>query len=87
MSWGTAVYFLCFLTSASCAFLLVRSYLQNRSKLLLWSAVCFVFLSLNNLVLVLDLVFFPDVNFGLTRPLLSFAAVTTILYGFIWELD
>lgn len=87
MTWATAVYFLCFLASASCSFLLVRSYLHNRTKLLLWSAICFVFLALNNLFLVLDLVFFPEVDFGLTRPLFSIAAVSTILYGFIWELD
>ena len=85
--WATVVYFLCFLTSASCSFLLVRSYLNRRTKLLLWSAVCFVFLALNNFVLVLDLVFFPEVSFGLIRPLLSLVAVSTILYGFIWELD
>ena len=56
---GPAVYFLCFLASAGCGFFLVRSYLNNRTKLLLWSAICFVLLALNNFLLVLDLVFFP----------------------------
>jgi hypothetical protein len=87
LRWAVAVYFLCFLASAGCGWLLVRSYLSHRTKLLLWSAICFVLLALNNFFLVLDLVFFPDVDFGLIRPLLSLAAVSTILYGFIWALD
>ena len=87
LGWAPAVYFLCFLTSACCGFLLVRSYLSNRTELLLWSAVCFVFLAMNNFVLILDLVFFPDVDFGLIRPLLALTAVSTLLYGFIWEID
>jgi len=87
-AWAPAVYSLCFLTSASCGYLLVRSYLNNRTKLLLWSAVCFVFLALNNFLLVLDLVFFPDsIDLSLVRPLASLAAVSMILYGFIWEVD
>ena len=87
LGWAPAVYFLCFLTSAYCGFLLVRSYLNNRTKLLLWSAVCFVFLALNNFVLVLDLVYFPDIDFGLARHLLALTAVSTLLYGFVFELD
>jgi hypothetical protein len=86
--WAPAVYFLCFLTSAACGFFLVKSYLPNRTKLLLWSAVCFVLLALNNFLLVLDLVFFPtEIDLSLIRPLVSLAAVSAILYGFIWELD
>jgi len=87
VGWAAAVYFLCFLASAACGFLLVRSYLNNRTKLLLWSAICFVLLALNNFALMLDLVFLPDVDLSLLRPLLSLAAVSAILYGFIWELD
>jgi hypothetical protein len=87
LAWAPAVYFLCFLASAGCGFLLVRSYLQNRTKLLLWSAVCFVLLSLNNFLLVLDLVFFPSIDLSLMRPAVSLVGVSTILYGFIWELD
>jgi hypothetical protein len=85
--WAPAVYFLCFLASAGCGFFLVRSYLHNRTNLLLWSAVCFVLLALNNFLLVLDLVFFPNIDLSLIRPLVSLAGVSAILYGFIWELD
>lgn len=86
--WAPAVYFLCFLSSACCAWLLVRSYLQNRTKLLLWSAACFVLLTLNNLFLFVDLVLLPSaIDLAILRSLLGFASVATLLYGFIWEVD
>ena len=81
------VYFLCFLSSVYCSWLLVRSYRQTRTKLLLWSAACFVLLALNNFFLVVDLVLLPAVDLAILRSLVGLAAVLTLLYGFIWELD
>lgn len=86
--WAPAVYFLCFLTSGCCGWLLVRSYLRNRTKLLLWSAGCFVLLGLANLALFVDLVVLPtSIDLIPLRSSLALAAVATLLYGFIWELD
>lgn len=51
MSVATAVYILCAVTSVLCAGLLVRSYLRSRVRLLLWSALCFVGLAVNNVLL------------------------------------
>jgi Family of unknown function (DUF5985) len=86
--WGAAVYFLCFLASACCGWLLVRSYLNNKAKLLLWSALCFVLLALNNLFLFIDLALLPTlIDLSLLRMVLALAAVSVLLYGFIWELD
>ena len=84
---ATAVYLLCFATSLACTWLLVRSYLRNRTKLLLWTAVCFVFLALNNFLVVADLVLLPDMDFRLARHLANLVGLATLLYGFIWELD
>jgi hypothetical protein len=82
------VYLLCFATSAACAWLLVRSYLRNRSALLLWSAACFVLLALNNFFVVMDLVVFPEApDLSLVRHAFALAAIATLLYGFIWELE
>ena len=83
----TAVYILCFLTSAACAWLLGRSYLGNRTPLLLWSSICFVFLALNNLALVLDMVFLPTYDLRLTRLILALAAVVSLIWGFVWEVE
>lgn len=82
-----AVYTLCFLTSAVCAWLLVRSYRLHRTKLLLWSAACFVLLALNNFILVVDLVILPAIDLSLPRKLLSLVGLSTLLFGFIWEVD
>ena len=81
----TAVYSLCFLTSAACALLLGRSYLKTRMRLLLWSALCFVFLALNNFAVVLDLLVFPGVDLRLLRHVLAVAGILTLLFGFIMD--
>jgi hypothetical protein len=84
----TVVYILCFLTSATCAWLLGRSYRRNGTRLLLWSSICFVFLALNNLALVLDLVVWPkDVDLRLLRLGLALAAVVSLIWGFVWEVE
>jgi Family of unknown function (DUF5985) len=81
-----AVYLLCFFTSTICAVMLGRSFHRTRASLLFWSAVCFLLLALQNLLLVLDLIVFPDsVDLAVPRGLLSLAAVATLLFGFIWN--
>jgi hypothetical protein len=81
------VYLLCFLTSAASALLLLRSYRGTRARLLLWSGLCFLLLAGNNLAVVLDLLIFPNVDFRLLRLLLAVAAVSILLFGFVWDLE
>ena len=84
----SAVYLLCFLTSSACAWLLARNYRRTGARLLLWSALCFALLGLNNLVVVVDLVLLPHaVQLQVLRLLLSLAAVSVLLFGFIWDLE
>jgi hypothetical protein len=84
----SAVYLLCFLTSSACAWLLARSYWRTGARLLLWSALCFVLLGINNLVVFVDLVVLPEaVTLQVLRLLLSLAAVSVLLFGFIWDLE
>ena len=84
-----AVYVLCLLTSAACAWLLGRSYKRTRAPLLLWSSISFVFLALNNFVLVLDLVVWPTpgVDLRLPRLVLALAASCSLLFGFIYKIE
>lgn len=84
---ATLVYFLCFATSAGCGGLLVRSYFRTRTRLLLWTAACFVLLGVNSFLVVVDLVFLPDVDLQIPRLGITLVAVATLLYGFIWEID
>jgi hypothetical protein len=80
------IYPLCLLTSIVCALLLIRSYKRNRVALLLWSAACFVFLALNNLLVVVDILVLPtEIDLTDIRTMTSAAGILVLLYGFIWE--
>lgn len=83
----TVVYSLCFLTSSACAWLLGRSYGRTGARLLLWSSLCFGLLAANNLLLIIDLLVVPGVDLRLGRLLLSLAAASVLLFGFVWDLE
>lgn len=78
------VYLLCAATSILCAVLLVRSYLATRTRLLLWSALCFSGLALNNLILVIDKAT-AEIDLSLVRSLPALVGMLLLLYGLIWE--
>lgn len=80
-----AVYLLCFLAASLCAIMLGRSFRRTRNGLLFWSTLCFSMLALNNLVLVLDLVVLPQLDLAIPRALISLVAISTLLFGFIWN--
>ena len=79
------VYVLCALTSVVCAGLLLRSYLANRSKLLLWSTLCFIGLAINNIFLFVDLVVVPDLDLRLARSGSAISALALLTFGLVWE--
>ena len=82
-----AVYSLCLLTGATCAFLLARSYARTGMRLLLWSALCFGFLAANSFVVIIDMLVYPQGDLTLVRNSLSLAGVGVLLFGFIWDLE
>lgn len=81
------VYSLCFLTSSICAGLLLRAHLRTRTRLLLWSAIAFLCLALNNFLVLSDVVLFPGADLLPYRHTAAFAAVCVLIYGFIWEVE
>ena len=81
------VFVLCILTSLICAVLLFRQFFRTQLRLLFWSALCFVALTLNNLFVLLDIVLLPDVYLLGWRQFFSLTAVCILLYGFIWETE
>ena len=83
-----AVFLLCLATSAACAWLLFRQYSRTRSRLLLWSAICFLGLTFNNLFVVVDILVLSEAMSLLPlRHLTSLLAVSILIYGFVWEAD
>ena len=79
------IYLLCVATSLLCAYLLARAYRRGRTRLLIWSALCFALLAVNNLVLAVDLLLLPTIDLGLLQLATSLGAVAVLLFGFIWE--
>jgi hypothetical protein len=79
------VYVLCSLTSALCAVLLIASWHRTRARILLWSALCFVGLAANNLLLLVDIVFVPDVDLARARAFTATGALGLLVVGLIWE--
>lgn len=73
--------------SIACAFLLFREYRRTHYRLLLWSALCFAGLTLNNLLLFADVVVLPAVDLRAWRLLAALAAIGCMLYALTMESD
>jgi Family of unknown function (DUF5985) len=81
------IYGLCALTAALCTYLLLQAYRRGKYPLLLWSGICFAGLTLNNLLLVLDKLVFPEVDLSVWRTSVALLAMTVLLYGLIWDTE
>lgn len=81
------IYVLTFLAAALCTGLLLRGYRRSGTRLLLWSGLCFAFLSLNSLAVIVDILILPGRDLQLLRHGASLLAVGTLLFGLIWEGD
>ena len=79
------VYGLCTLTSIVCAILLWRGYRHSRTRLLFWSALCFIGLALNNALLLVDLYVVPNTDLFVVRTGAALIGMTVLLYGLIWD--
>lgn len=79
------VYLLCAATSFLCAVLLFRGFARTGVRLLLFSGICFLGFTIDNMVLYVDLVVIPDVNISLLRRLPGLIALVVLLFGLVWE--
>jgi len=85
-----AIYILCAVTSIVCAVLLLRAYLQTKARLLLWSSLCFAALMLNNLMLFIDKVIFPETdmpNLLIARSVTALVGLLLLMFGLIWDAE
>lgn len=81
------VYFLCAATAFACAWLLLRAYARNRVRLLFWSGLCFVGLTLNNVALIIDRLVLPEIDLWALRLAPAVLGVAALVFGLIWESD
>jgi hypothetical protein len=81
------IYGLCALTALMCAVLLLQAYWRGGYRLLLWSGLCFIGLTLNNLLLVVDKLVVPEVDLSFWRIGTALVAMMVLLYGLIWDAE
>lgn len=79
------LYLLCAGTALICAILLLRGYPRSRAPLLLWFGLFFVGLTLHNLLVFVDRIVLPSIDFSLPRVLVELVSVAVLLYGMIWK--
>jgi len=82
---ATAVYVLSALISLACAALLLRSFVETRSALLLWAAICFLGLTLNNALLFVDKVVATEADLSGWRTVPALAGMLVLIVGLLWE--
>ncbi len=82
------IFALCVVTSLICMWLLIRGWRRTGTRLLLWSALCFVGLAVNNMLVFVDLVILPvEIDLRPLRLTASLISVSVLLWGLIWEAD
>lgn len=87
-------YGLCTLAALFCAVLLLRAYFPSRYRLLLWGGICFLGLTLNNALLVVDKIIFPEeklfflgIDFIIWRLFAALIGMLVLLYGIIFDAE
>lgn len=79
------VYALCALAALCCAILLFRGYARTGTRLLQWGGLCFAGLTLNNVLVFVDLLLVPHLDLYAWRNLAALGALATLAYGLIWD--
>ena len=73
------------LTVGLCAMLLLRGYLRTSVRLLLWSGLCFLGLTIANALIFVDLAIVPDRDLYLWRLGGASASISLLVYGLVFE--
>ena len=79
------VYILGSLVSLCCTILLLRGYRRVKKRLLLWSGLCFLGLTLSNFLVFVDLELLPTIGLFRLRLVTAGIAIMLLIYGLIWE--
>ncbi len=78
-----AIYILCALTSFLCTLLLLRRWKATKLGLLFWSGICFLTLTLANILLFVDRILVPHMDLALLRNSVTLLAIICMLFGLI----
>jgi hypothetical protein len=66
-----------------CTILLLKQWRRSRLGLLFWSGICFLTLTLANILLFVDLIIAPTVDLSLYRNSVTMFAILFMLWGLI----
>lgn len=81
----TPVYLACACAAFGCSLLLLRAYRASGARLLLWSGICFALLTLNSILILVDLKLISSVDLSIVRNSTALAGVACLLWGLIWD--
>ena len=79
------IYSLCALTALACALLLFRGFRRSRYKLLLWGGICFIGLTINNVMIIVDEFVYPNTDLSTWRMVFALVGLMLFMYGLIWD--
>lgn len=80
------IYALCVVSSAFCAWILLRAYRRTRTELLFWSGLCFVGLTVDNVLVFFDIVVLPtQIDLSAWRLISALTGISLLCYGLIRE--
>jgi hypothetical protein len=83
---AAVVYLLCGFTCAMCAYFLTKAYQRQPTPLLLWSSTCFLFFTLNNIVLFVDTqIVGPNIDLSVLRAGTAVIGSGLLAFGLISE--
>jgi hypothetical protein len=80
-----AVFLLSAATALLCAVLLFRGYIKNGSRLLLWSALCFFALTMDNALLFVDVTVLGPDSLKIARKVIALSGLSLLIYGLVWD--
>jgi len=82
---AAASYVFGMLVALLCGILLARGYRQSHQRLLLWSSICFLGLSLQSALIFIDLVLLPNTDLHLLRRSVVAVSMIVLIYGLFWD--
>jgi Family of unknown function (DUF5985) len=81
------IYGMCMLTALTCAWLLLQAYQKTRYRLLFWCGLFFSIAALNNILLVVNKVVFPEIDLAIYGYAVALAGLCILLPGLILETE
>lgn len=81
-----AIYLACAITCAGCAWLLFRAFQRGGPRLLLWAGLCFVALTLDNVILYIDMALLgPSIDLFYYRTVTAAVGMIVLVFGLVSE--